>query len=105
MESSGLEVEMNWAASDKLHINAGLALNNSELKNFGRSVLNRVFNAGGDQEIGTAVPCDESCSQVYVLDGKDARFSPAYTLAVNATYDIELAGRHAGARYLPVSLR
>jgi len=92
MESSGLEVEMNWSASDKLQINAGLALNNSELKNFGRSVLNRVFNAGGDQEIGTADPCDQTCSQVYVLDGKDARFSPAYTLAVNATYDIELAG-------------
>ncbi len=52
MESTGLEVEMSWAATDRLQINAGLALNDSELKNFSRSVLNRVFQSGGDQEIG-----------------------------------------------------
>jgi len=97
MESSGLEVEMSWAATDALQVEAGLALNNSELKNFGRSVLNRVFHSGGDQEIGTAVPCDQTCSQVYVLDGKDARFSPDYTLSVNATYEFELAG----GRFVP----
>ncbi len=91
MESTGLEVEMNWAATEALQINAGLALNDSELKNFGRSVLNRVFQSGGDQEIGTADPCDQTCSQVYVLDGKDARFSPDYTLSLDATYDIQTA--------------
>lgn len=92
MESTGLEVEMNWAATDRLQVNAGLALNNSELKKFGRSVLNRVFHSGGDVEIGNVEPCDQTCSQVYYLDGKDARFSPAYTLSVNATYEFELAG-------------
>lgn len=92
MESSGLEVEMSWLPTDRFTLKAGLALNNSELKNFGRSVLNRVFHAGGDQEIGTAVPCDQTCSQVYVLDGKDARFSPGYTLSLDASYEFDLAG-------------
>jgi iron complex outermembrane receptor protein len=55
-------------------------------------VLNRVFHSGGDVEIGTVDPCDQTCSQVYYLDGKDARFSPDYTLSVNATYEFELAG-------------
>lgn len=93
MESMGLEAEMSWAATDKLQINAGLALNKSQLMDFGRSVLNRVFHAGGDQEIGTAVPCDQTCSQVYVLDGQDARFSPAYTLSVDASYEFDLGDK------------
>jgi iron complex outermembrane receptor protein len=97
MESSGLEVEMSWAATDRFQLNAGLALNKSELKTFGRSVLNRVFHSGGDQEIGNVDPCDETCSQVYVLDGMDARFSPDYTLALDATYEFELAG----GRFIP----
>jgi iron complex outermembrane receptor protein len=90
MESMGLEAEMNWAATDKLQINAGLALNKSQLMDFGRSVLNRVFQDGGDQEIGTADPCDQTCSQVYVLDGLDARFSPDYTLSIDAAYEFDM---------------
>lgn len=92
MESSGLEVEMSWYPNERFILKGGLALNNSELKNFGRSVLNRVFNSGGDQEIGTADPCDQTCSQVYVLDGKDARFSPDYTLSLDASYEFDMAG-------------
>ncbi|MGI9237003.1 MAG: TonB-dependent receptor [Woeseiaceae bacterium] len=98
MESMGLEAEMSWAATEKLQINAGLALNKSQLMDFGRSVLNRVFQAGGDQEIGTAVPCDQTCSQVYVLDGQDARFSPSYTLSVDAAYEFDLGDK---GRFVP----
>ena len=83
---------MSWAATDRLQINAGVALNDSELKNFGRSVLNRVFHSGGDQEIGTATPCDQTCSQVYVLDGKDARFSPDITVSLDASYRYDMFG-------------
>ena len=97
MESMGLEAEMSWAATDKLQINAGLALNKSQLMDFGRTVLNRVFQSGGDIEIGTQ-PCDQNCSQVYILDGKDARFSPEYTLSVNATYDMDFGDK---GRFVP----
>ncbi len=92
MTSQGLEVEMDWIATDALRIRAGFSLNDSELDKFGRSVLNRVFRDGGDQEIGTADPCDQTCSQVYVLDGQPARFSPDWTLSVDASYDFDLGG-------------
>jgi len=89
MTSKGLEVEMAWAATDKLQINAGLALNDSELKDFERGVLNRVFHDGGDVELGTQ-PCDQTCSQLYILDGQDARFSPDYTLSIDASYEFDM---------------
>ena len=97
MESMGLEAEMTWAATDALQINAGLALQKSQLMDFGRSVLNRVFQDGGDLEIGTR-PCDQNCSQVYILDGKDARFAPDYTLSVDATYEFQMGER---GRFIP----
>ncbi|MEL7186701.1 MAG: hypothetical protein AAFN50_09770, partial [Pseudomonadota bacterium] len=90
MESTGLEIEMSWLPTDEMTVKAGVAFNNSELKNFGRSVLNRVFQSGGDQEIGTADPCDQTCSQVYILDGKDARFSPDFTLSLDMSYEFEM---------------
>lgn len=96
MKSQGLELEMSWVPTDALTIRAGLALNDSELTKFSRSVLNRVFRAGGDEEIGTQ-PCDQNCSQVYYLDGKKARFSPDYTLSLDATYEMELFG----GRFVP----
>lgn len=91
MTSRGLEVELTWMPNEDLNIRGGLALNDSELQKFGRSVLNRVFRSGGDQQIVTTMPCDHTCSQVYVLDGKDARFSPSYTLAVDISYAFNLA--------------
>ena len=90
MTSRGLEAELTWSPNEDLNVRAGLAFNDSELGKFGRSVLNRVFRSGGDQQIVTTTPCDHTCSQVYVLDGKDARFSPAYTLAVDVTYAFDL---------------
>ena len=92
MTSRGLEVELTWMPNEDLNIRGGLALNDSELQNFGRSVLNRVFRSGGDQEIVATTPCNHTCSQVYVLDGKDARFSPSYTLAVDISYAFDLGG-------------
>ncbi len=95
MTASGLEVEMNWAPTDELYINAGLSLLDATLDKFGRSVLNRVFRDGGDDVIlGAGIPdeasCDHTCSQVYRLNGQDARFSPDYTLQVDASYRFEM---------------
>lgn len=95
MQSKGLEVEMDWQATEALNLQVGLALTDAELDEFGRTVLNRVFRAGGDDVvlgagITDAANCDETCSQVYVLDGQPARFSPDYTLSINATYEFDL---------------
>jgi iron complex outermembrane receptor protein len=95
MDATGLELEMDWIASDALRIRAGLALTDVELDKFGRSVLNRVFRSGGDEvQLGELITdpalCDETCSQIYILDGKPARFSPDWTLSVDASYEIDL---------------
>jgi iron complex outermembrane receptor protein len=86
MTSQGLEVEMNWAPDEHWNISSGLGLNDSELKDFSRSVLNRVFRDGGDYEIGPGEPHSPENSQVYELSGQDARFSPDWTLYVDASY-------------------
>jgi iron complex outermembrane receptor protein len=95
MDSSGLEVELDWLPTDDLRIRAGLALQDAKLDKFGRTVLNRVFRAGGDDVVlgeGITDPalCDSTCSQVYVLDGQQARFSPDYTLSLDASYNIDM---------------
>ena len=93
MTSKGLEVEMDWVPTDELRIRAGLALQDSELDEFGRSVLNRVFRDGGDFEIGTDTVNPQNNSQVYVLDGQPARFSPDYTLSIDASYTFDLGDK------------
>jgi len=93
MTASGLEIEMNWQATDALYLTSGLAFNNSELKDFSRTVLNRVFRDGGDFEIGTEEPHSSANSQVYILDGDDARFSPDWTLFVDAAYTYEMGSK------------
>ena len=90
MTSAGLEAELRWTPNERLNVTAGLAINDSELDEFGRSVLNRVFRSGGDRQIVTTTPCDHTCSQVYVLDGKKARFSPSYTVALDVSYLFDL---------------
>ena len=92
MQSKGLEAELRWTPNERLNVTAGLAINDSELDEFGRSVLNRVFRSGGDQQIVTTDPCDHTCSQVYLLDGKKARFSPSYTMALDVSYLFDVAG-------------
>ncbi len=91
MTASGLELEASWYPSDQLTIKGGLALSSTELTRFERGILNRVFHSGGDEELGTQ-PCDQNCSQLYILDGKDARFSPDYTLSLDASYEFSMAG-------------
>ena len=95
MTTSGLEAEMDWLATDEFRLRAGLALTNAKLDKFGRTVLNRVFRSGGDDVVlgaGITDPamCDQTCSQVYVLDGQPARFSPDWTLSIDATYEFNL---------------
>ena len=88
---------MNWAPTDELHINAGLSLLDATLDKFGRSVLNRVFRDGGDDiQLGSGITdpanCDQTCSQIYRLDGEDARFSPDYTFQLDASYRFDMGG-------------
>ena len=95
MTSTGVEVEMNWAATDALNVNAGISLLDSTLDKFGRSVLNRVFRSGGDDIVlgdGITDPadCDQTCAQVYRLNGQDARFSPDYTVQIDANYTFDM---------------
>jgi iron complex outermembrane receptor protein len=90
MTAKGIEVEMNWQPTDALAIMAGLSWNDAELKDFSRTVSNRVFRAGGDAEIGSGPPGDANNSQVYYLDGLQARFSPDWTAAVDVTYTFDL---------------
>ncbi len=97
MTATGLEFEMDWIASEALRIRAGLSILDAELDEFSRSVLNRVFRAGGDDVVlgaGILDPanCDQTCSQVYYLSGETPRFSPDWTLSVDATYSIDLSG-------------
>jgi iron complex outermembrane receptor protein len=107
MTAKGFEAELTWAPTDALNIMAGVSFNDSKLDKFGRTVLNRVFRQGGDDVVlgaGITDPalCDQTCSQVYVLDGKKARFSPDYTLALDVSYDIEMGsmGRIVPGIYL-----
>ena len=95
MTVKGLEAEMDWLATEALRIRAGLALTDAKLDEFGRTVLNRVFRSGGDEVVlgaGITDPamCDQTCSQVYILDGQKARFSPSWTATVDATYTFDL---------------
>jgi iron complex outermembrane receptor protein len=92
MTAKGLEVEMNWQPTDAFNLTASLGLMDAQLDDFGRSVLNRVFRAGGDAEIGSGPPGDPGNSQVYYLSGQTARFSPRWTAAVDASYAFELGG-------------
>jgi iron complex outermembrane receptor protein len=107
MRSMGLELEMAWEPTDALHVMAGFSLADATLGTFSRTVLNRVFRDGGDFEIRdpllpVGAPCAQTCSQLYVLDGKEAAFAPDYTLSLDVSYDIELgnAGRLVPGIYL-----
>jgi len=105
MTSKGLEVEMNWQPTDEWYFASGLGYNDTELKDFSRTVLNRVFRAGGDFEIGPGEPGDPSNSQVYILDGKEARFSPKWTAYLDASYTFFMGdkGRLVPGMYLYAS--
>ena len=92
MTAKGIEVEMNWQVTDAFNLSAALSLLDAELDDFSRTVSNRVFRAGGDEEIGDNPPGDSSNSQVYYLSGQTARFSPDWTLAVDASYEFDLGG-------------
>jgi iron complex outermembrane receptor protein len=92
MTAKGVEVEMNWQVTDAFNLSAALSLLDAELDDFSRTVSNRVFRAGGDEEIGSGPPGDSNNSQVYYLSGQAARFSPDWTLAVDASYAFDLGG-------------
>jgi iron complex outermembrane receptor protein len=81
MTAKGLEVEMNWQATDALNLTAGLSIDRSELGDF--TEQESRFQEGGDST-------DSNGNRYYILDGQDARFSPDYTLTVGATYDFDL---------------
>lgn len=98
MKAKGVEVEFNWQPTYEFSMNAVASFLDAELTDFSRTVSNRVFRAGGDDEIGGNPPGDPNNSQVYFLSGLDARFSPDWTLGVDASYRIEMDG---GMTFVP----
>lgn len=93
MDAKGVEVEMSWQATDDLYISSGVSWNDSELKDFSRTVLNRVFRDGGDFEIGNGPVGDSGNSQVYILDGQTPRFSPSWTFFTDVAYTFDMGSR------------
>ena len=81
MTSKGLELEMDWQATEALNIKAGMAFDNSKLDKF--SEQESRFEEGGDV-------VDDNGNRFYDLDGKTAKFSPDWTLNIGATYDIDM---------------
>lgn len=85
IKSSGLEVEGMWYASDNLTVDFGLTLENSEYDEFIVGAGNLIWN--GVAPIGSE---DINGEFVYVMDGKDAAYSPDTTLSVGIAYDFDM---------------
>lgn len=81
MTAKGLELEMDWQATEALNVTAGLALTNAKLDEF-HEVESR-FAEGGVLDPVTG-------KRTYTLDGKKARFSPDWTLSLGVSYDVDM---------------
>ena len=81
MNSQGLEAEMNWQATGNLFVNAGVSFDFSKLDEF--SEQESRFDEGG-----TLDPV--SGDRFHYLSGKDARFSPDYTVSLGLSYSVDL---------------
>lgn len=86
IESSGIEAEMNWQASENLNIRAGIAFNNSEFTEFTKQ---NIYTENGGLPTITA----GNGSEFYILDGMDSPFSPDTTANLGISYDIDMGDR------------
>ncbi len=82
LNSKGLELDMEWAATDKLRVNLGLAHDNSRFDKFN---VGNQFTEGSDVIVGG--------QGYFVMDGKKARFSPDLSGNLGLTYAFELGDR------------
>jgi len=77
--ATGLELELDWAATDALRLGLRAAFTNTEFGNF---VTPNVFEEGGQEILGV--------SNQFQLDGLDIPMSPEVTLTALASYAIDL---------------
>lgn len=88
-EAKGLELEGTFAATNKLRLNFGMAVETSKFKKF--NVANLLGTAGvgfpGSDYI------DPKGNGWFVMDGKKTAYSPDLTLNLGASYKIDLDSR------------
>jgi len=108
IKSRGIEVEGFWYPTEKLTVDFGLTLENSEYDDFIVGAGNLVWN--GTPPIGAeSVPIDtdgdgvnDSFEYVYTMNGKPTAYSPDMTLGVGVGYDIEMGDRGTLTPYVNV---
>ena len=82
-KASGLELEGQYAASDKFSLNFGIAATSSTFKKF--NVSNTLGTVGSDF-------IDASNRGWFTMDGKKTSFSPDLTVNFGASYYLDLGG-------------
>jgi iron complex outermembrane receptor protein len=82
IDALGLELEIDWQASEQLRLGARAAFNNSE---YGDFVTPNVFQEGGETINGI--------DNLFQLDGDQVQLSPDYNITLLGSYEIEL-GEH-----------
>lgn len=82
INSKGLELDMEWAATDNFRVNLAVAHDNSRFDKFN---VGNQFSEGSDLLVGT--------QGFFVMDGKKARFSPDLSGNLGVTYAFEMGDR------------
>jgi iron complex outermembrane receptor protein len=85
IESSGIELEGYWYPSENLTIDFGVTFEDSKYDEFSVGAKNLVWNG---QNPEGAVEIDGQ--SWFIMDGKDAAYSPDMTLGVGVAYNIEM---------------
>ncbi|KUJ84491.1 MULTISPECIES: TonB-dependent receptor [Microbulbifer] len=102
LTSQGLEVELLWLPTDALSINAGLVLDDTTLDEY--ALTESRFFEGPYNEEGGYYPVRVGRSgwfadgdtdrpvapPTYILDGKEAAFSPGYIVNLDVAYMVDL---------------
>ncbi len=81
-ESSGVEMDMKWQASENLLLSAGLVMDMSEFGDFAKQ--NPYTENGG---LPTEVA---GGTEFFLLDGMDTPYSPDLTVSLSASYQIDM---------------
>ncbi len=87
IEAIGLEIELDWAATDALKLGARLAFQNAE---YGDFVLPNVYQEGG--------VTIEGVDNLFQLNGLQVQNSPDYTATLLGSYTFELGN---GGQIIP----
>ena len=81
-ESTGVEIEADWAPNDRLTLGLRLSAQDAKYVNFTQA---NQFEAGGI--------IDTDGNNFFIMDGKQVRNSPDLTMTFLASYDIDMGDR------------